>query len=1489
MQNLPQLTIITDSSFYTIPTSGNLESNYKPLRNIQLDDGTISDFNTNKIKFDLQHPLDIEIQPSYDGSNNLIINDDKNPPLLINTRFSVEEDDTYIIPDHSGSNDTNLYSESTLELDIKLYKTITKIPKLEYLGLNYNGKMKCGNYNFYFKYSDVDNNETDFITESGLVTCHIGNINDPYSIRLGMEDEDSKKSIKFKLSNIDTQYDLVKIYYTRSTSDNSGQIITTAHYIDNKYIINGDSLELLITGFENHFDIPLDEINLIYELANSVKTQAQCQNRLFFGNINKPYIPYQELTDLSLRIIPSISQETNIGNIDYNYIDRSGKNLWEYYNTKNIYNYLGYWNDEYYRFGIVYILSDFTLSPVFNIRGLDLSLNQSNKLFDIYDENGKRIYIDSDSDGYIINKSNDFENIKGVIKFPNNQVIFEDGVKPLGIKFTFQTDDNNLNVIDELKKYTKGFFFVRQKRIPTILAQGCTIGKTKDAYGNIPILSINNVGVSESFLSTSTESVIKESNPFLVKKWVWRYPKYYLTALNTLIPTNIDDELSEDNVNHPLNWKLPVNSKLDEFNKNLYNDGDRVRSKYRTSDRIGDPIYGCWDILGDDSKIEDKLKDTFGSYFRILKSRKVSINRDNYDIKAGIFPEVELRESLFNQIFTSSKFTITPSKSSSSNKITKAADSDLHYYLVQDTENSNSYIKSAIVTIVNDNLKLISNGSDLFSARAGESKQAWDVVDVKYNWETETDSSLITDTINSKLTNNIDYIRGSFGTYVGFGDISLNEGEIINIRPEDYNDSIEYKKSSFKTRFSSFEPYFSISERIDYDNIIDNIISYRGDCFIGNFTHRMHRNFSDPDLPTNDKIIDPYTWYKGFVVKQEVVNEGKEINRILTSFKRNNKGKILEPEDSKFSSAGSFKDSITGLESYTISGSNKINRADVNAVKLGHWFTFKVMSNINISFRDINLSNPSEQSIFGNPRGFFPLNKMSLNGTSKLPDSNIINGSLLNTLSNKYNFIIPDVPYIKNKFSTRIQYSDISINDAYRNGYRIFRGGNYKDIPKTYGSLISLKELSGNLIAVMENGVLLIPVNERVVSGNGDGGEVFINTSNILPENPRVLSSNFGSIWKDSILETINTVYGFDTISKKIWKTDGQSFTILSDLKMQKFLNDNIDLSEFDKSINLGIRNVKTHFNALKGDVMFTFYNNDNIWNLCYNEKLDKFITLYSWIPSFSENIHNVFISFNLNTLKSNLEEYNKYIKDNNYIPSYEINYLWKHGKAGNYDLEEDILPTKWYGKQELFEFEFIVKDPPITQKIFDNLKIISNKSKPKEFEFEIVGESYDWYNFKDEIIFINSRVSTFNTLEDSYKQFLIDNPSIKKIPFLTRSRINDGNLNKDYEFEDNSTNVKLIEDKLLNEYRINSNQLGNDIKSVGRIKGNMQYLEDLWNVELRPINFKYAYLKNNNLYFTKINQHKIRDKYLKIKVRYSGEDLTIIQAIKTIFTISYA
>jgi hypothetical protein len=94
------------------------------------------------------------------------------------------------------------------------------------------------------------------------------------------------------------------------------------------------------------------------------------------------------------------------------------------------------------------------------------------------------------------------------------------------------------------------------------------------------------------------------------------------------------------------------------------------------------------------------------------------------------------------------------------------------------------------------------------------------------------------------------------------------------------------------------------------------------------------------------------------------------------------------------------------------------------------------------------------------------------------------------------------------------------------------------------------------------------------------------------------------------------------------------------------------------------------------------------------------------------------------------------------------------------YDNQGKIKPTNWYGKQREFNFEFVVNDSPIRQKIFNNLKIISNKTKPNKFEYEIVGEGYEWWQYKPVIFWANKKVEEgeFPDLYTAYREILSRN-----------------------------------------------------------------------------------------------------------------------------------
>jgi len=102
---------------------------------------------------------------------------------------------------------------------------------------------------------------------------------------------------------------------------------------------------------------------------------------LFFGNIYKQKIPYEELQEFSYHLHPFIDYTADIGNYTDTYDMQSSLSddrKHGYYNMRNVYNYVGYWPDEYYRFGVVYIFKDYTLSPVFNTLGVDFSLYTDN-------------------------------------------------------------------------------------------------------------------------------------------------------------------------------------------------------------------------------------------------------------------------------------------------------------------------------------------------------------------------------------------------------------------------------------------------------------------------------------------------------------------------------------------------------------------------------------------------------------------------------------------------------------------------------------------------------------------------------------------------------------------------------------------------------------------------------------------------------------------------------------------------------------------------------------------------------------------------------------------------------------------------------------------------------------------------------------------------------------------------------------------------------
>ena len=1213
--------------------------------------GELLDFNTDELKFSLKNPVQIIPQYSYDGSVNLILNDGINIPRLINSRFSATGKNTYEIIDRKGNNDTNIYdSGEQFDIDTSLYKIVTKIPKVELLSVSSGGQLKIGNYHFYFKLADADGNETDFVAESGLVSVFIGE-GSYSSVHTGTKNENSAKQVIFRLSDIDSAYDYITVYYSRYTAEAGENMETEYIKIDKKY--SRQSSKIVITGFEPTIPITIQDINLQYNLVNAVETSAVCQNMLFMGNVHKQEIPYEELQDLSLRIYPKVKYEqyTRVSELY-----KPDKAKQTYVDPLFIYNNTGYWPGELYRFGIVYIMPNGELSPVFNIRGaIDIvkvigtngeiipSLSSNIIPEKLYTDDGQRFKIPYNENTNLFTESEStgirYENVKGVCSLkPNSNISSSKVDYQILYSFEFIISEE---VRAELSKYIKGFFFVRQTRMPLILAQGLTLGIDKESRTpTIPTAAgflielqdglekthvetedINGLNyISEGFLRRYTFKFKKKSSGLwskigkiagiaaaVVGMATATIVTFGGAAVATAVAT-IGGALCTAAVGTTAAFTIGSAFVIGVGVAAGAIAGATVGGTIAVTQEIGQAVkrIGAKKRLnGKNTKAPSGYKIVETDESRLLTDefleRIIIKDPTHNDVNAILCPDYTVNQSYYNQIFTGNNHYIETDLRQSASIEANSYESYLsnngrHFYIGAYTNITSKQSTNCEIIAVEDNIKATGISQTIFRSRAGEAEEAW-----QYEYIAEE----MVDTDNRQK--NSDIIRGCFSPYLACLNKEIGPAKIVNIYIPGYDPTLmqEYieirmhDNSTYQavTDRYSINPETTISSNIQQKDQDMSISVYRGDCYLCQYSQRINRNFNDPSALYNDEIVDEKTWKDNY-----------------------------DP---------------TNSEKYS-----KINLGDVNAIPLGMWVTFQLRSSNNLNIRTLDYSNVDETAMTGHPRGYFPYLPMSTEGVYKTPDSGIYNKGFTKSVSDKWNLSLPDVPYIKNWYGTRIMYSDVHVNDGFKNGFRIFRGQNYRDYTREYGEIVKLISLESSLLCVFEHGVALIPVNERTIAGEGVGGPVYINTSNVLPENPIVLSDMYGSQWADSVLkvpgktgDAVQYVYGVDTIAKKIWRTDGRSFQCISDMRVQEFLNNNITLGERELTPILGIRNVKTVYNAFKRDVLFTFYDNtygfeEKVWNLCWNELLEKFITFYSWVPSYMENINNTPFSFDRNTSK---------------------------------------------------------------------------------------------------------------------------------------------------------------------------------------------------------------------------------------------------------------
>ena len=246
--------------------------------------------------------------------------------------------------------------------------------------------------------------------------------------------------------------------------------------------------------------------------------------------------------------------------------------------------------------------------------------------------------------------------------------------------------------------------------------------------------------------------------------------------------------------------------------------------------------------------------------------------------------------------------------------------------------------------------------------------------------------------------------------------------------------------------------------------------------------------------------------------------------------------------------------------------------------------------------------------------------------------------------------------------------------------------------------------------------------------------------------------------------------------------------------------------------------------------------------NICFNERQNIWTTRYDWTPTISENINGVFYS--IEGLGSD-----NTVKDG----------IWTHSVLPEFN--QPVQPTNWFNEQHVFEFEFVVSTPQGVQKIFDNLQIISNNTQPDELEITIIGDDYI-FNRKE----IDGKdVRTGG--DDKFPVFANQKPD-------TTSNIHYDRDDKNPR-DSHDPHGEYKYDRRLKQYALTKWQPIKDIYDYGRRIGNTQYKDGIWYTQIEPL-----------LDPKTDREIRIRDKWARIRIRYSGKDLAVITAIGTIMNI---
>jgi hypothetical protein len=1577
-------------------------------------------FNSNKFDLKSDRMVELEIQPSYDDSVNIIITDNYNPIRLINSRFKVlDGGKKALIADRRQTKDTNTYSDSRFTAT-KLLRTADTVASLTFNGVGNGGHHKGGGYRFYFRYIDTDGTLSDIMEESRLVVI----AHDKHGAR---PDENTGKLIKFTLSNLDRKFAGIKVYFSKG--DDLATAVTTVFEIANIYDIKGDSIAITIFGNELTTPYNAEKLNVNYSNIYSVRTMTQFDDRLILGNLSFNSDIYTTLRNISTYIQIKEKDELNLK------IRGLGEG---YANPYNVYNKLGYWGGETYEIGVVYVLNDYSLSPVFPVRGLDnfygnnnynSNLNLTSNLFS-GSENSLGVYRTNKS------KDNFFFNGDGsTTKFAADTT----KVRALALDFNY-LDTTKQNT---LKTLTKGYFIVRKERDRDCIVQGYVTNTTHVPINQkIPTSGRYNKDTAISPWESDLDQIhIKDIDRDPIGSYNDKLPTNYkiiptpgrLTEVhydsNTDVTAHKSFTIQGRIIRNPSRkqqyWAFyPADQLVDPaMMSTIFNGTDKgifINNPQRGNDEVGNVLKVNSIVAGNSRRLSAVgLANSNGLIYTYPNDTDdPGPNKFGADDGTNIYL-VLLSSGAGVQTwrFTAQNIIVNPGGLSSNDNV------DIRFtFSVGETGNVISCVPGVSGNEDSFEVFVDISGSYFPFIKEGDSGNVGNyfikITGGKYDGDNvSVDAQFLQRALNISSATFVDADSSDISAADPVKVLNLNSFNIdFNwlSNPADNDPTIIEEKRTIKYRFKyigyatdaySKDQFSAIEDRNVYyvgakirypdggpnwyaqakPNMVEGGKPSTGPACSDLFTsiHQYSEYIgleSYSDVEIKDENVANYYLYKALANDSENVNNytnqgtnggtnGTGLVRYKERIQTNgfNLGTLINVYDSingplstldwiskygvgsntdvyfavterklwnkelepnatanerfvKFYSGDCYvahvykrimlPRGIPGVDTATNPSLYMDFNQNTGLMPDGFFMPIVSENNYNVALRIKDNSYANEKILYNDARTFYPLeSNVDKLRSSKQKESTAYNFGYNDNFHDKVFVSLNDrSPAFNTNYTNRVMVSSPSVSGSFTNGYLDFSGLNFRDYNKQLGQIIKLISHNNDVYCVFEQGVGIIPINQRTMVSEQDSG-VFIDNAQVLAPKMQILSTEYGSDQQFSIVKTDQALYGCDLRKNKIWRVTKEGLTIISDFAVQSIIKESkerlLGINLVAPLKNSALNFVKANYDRELNHVMFSYLNIDlknkitadyirnnkqneptsgkvadtlsiveksnKVATIYWNETLQKWVSKLSWNPLWAFNIQNKLYSFNA-------------LKDSHK--------LWQHFSTA-------VPYCNFYGEQEKFIFEFILVDKPSMQKLLHNLTVVSNRVFPTTVEYKLLENDYSFENG--------------SSVDNSYKQYIHQRKEFidpNKIQFTVET--NTGKLLVRF----NNLLTEEEANRLEGAWFVGSNGLTyilgaavsfnglfyNEVKdengnfiygplptpitftmiTFGIIHQNADYIEDELYIEVDHGKFV-----DPNSTAGK-EKSRIRDKAIKIKLTYEGYDYVTVQTVVSSFLYSF-